>query len=210
MHQKESATKNQPPPKSPSQPKWQQQRHQHRSLTPYGDDKHDNGNGVLHKYSYTALVVATDTLRQMLNALKNIPQLLFNAFVRAKIIAALEQTGFKLPVCVPAKWVVDCAHIGQGLPVLKYLSRYLYRGVITGNNIVSDQNAQVTFRYTESKTGNTCYRTLKGEDFSWLIDTAMAKVDDSQPPAIDKHMLGGTAQGTVVNPRLVEIKPLPE
>jgi KamA family protein len=99
---------------------------------PYGDDKHDKGNGVLHKYSYTALVVATeycamycrhcfrkrmvglpneqtvknfqvaadyiasnpqisnvvisggdpfmlptDTLRQMLNALKNIPHLKF-------------------------------------------------------------------------------------------------------------------------------------
>lgn len=27
---------------------------------PYGDDKHDKGNGVLHKYEYTALVVATD------------------------------------------------------------------------------------------------------------------------------------------------------
>ena len=27
---------------------------------PYGDDKHDKGNGVLHKYSYTALIVATD------------------------------------------------------------------------------------------------------------------------------------------------------
>ncbi|MCK4507713.1 MAG: KamA family radical SAM protein [Desulfuromonadales bacterium] len=27
---------------------------------PYGDDKHDKGNGVLHKYSYTALVVGTE------------------------------------------------------------------------------------------------------------------------------------------------------
>jgi KamA family protein len=27
---------------------------------PYGDDKHDKGNGILHKYSYTALVVATE------------------------------------------------------------------------------------------------------------------------------------------------------
>lgn len=27
---------------------------------PYGDDLHDKGNGVLHKYSYTALVVATE------------------------------------------------------------------------------------------------------------------------------------------------------
>lgn len=27
---------------------------------PYGDDKHDKGNGVLHKYDYTALIVATE------------------------------------------------------------------------------------------------------------------------------------------------------
>ncbi len=27
---------------------------------PYGDDKHDKGNGILHKYAYTALVVGTE------------------------------------------------------------------------------------------------------------------------------------------------------
>ncbi len=27
---------------------------------PYGDDKHDKGNGVLHKYGYTALVVTSE------------------------------------------------------------------------------------------------------------------------------------------------------
>ena len=27
---------------------------------PYGDEKHDKGNGVLHKYPYSALIVATD------------------------------------------------------------------------------------------------------------------------------------------------------
>ena len=27
---------------------------------PYGDDKHDKGNGILHKYSYSALVIATE------------------------------------------------------------------------------------------------------------------------------------------------------
>ena len=27
---------------------------------PYGDDKHDKGNGVLHKYDYTALVVTSE------------------------------------------------------------------------------------------------------------------------------------------------------
>ena len=56
-----------------------------------------------------------------------------------------------------------------GITALKYLSRYLYRGVISEKNIVSNQNGQVTFKYIQSKTANTRYRTLKGEDFLHLI-----------------------------------------
>ncbi|MCP4142951.1 MAG: IS91 family transposase, partial [Chloroflexi bacterium] len=74
-----------------------------------------------------------------------------------------------IPKNIPPKWVVDCAHVGKGITALKYLSRYLYRGVIGEKNIVSNQNGQVTFKYIESKTGNTRYRTLKGEDFLHLI-----------------------------------------
>ena len=70
---------------------------------------------------------------------------------------------------MPQKWVVDCKHAGKGLPALKYLSRYLYRGVISENNIVSNQDGNITFKYVESRTGETRYRTLKGEDFLWLV-----------------------------------------
>jgi len=65
--------------------------------------------------------------------------------------------------------VVDCRHVGQGAPALKYLSRYLYRGVISENNIVANHNGKVTFKYIDSNTGKTRYRTLKGEDFLWLV-----------------------------------------
>jgi hypothetical protein len=99
---------------------------------------------------------------------------LFNAFnvakvFRARFLEAINKAGLKLPVGVPQKWVVDCKHVGQGLPALKYLSRYLYRGVITENNIISCRDGEVTFRYIESATGKTCCRTLKGEDFLWLV-----------------------------------------
>ena len=99
---------------------------------------------------------------------------LFNEFnlanvFRARFLDAINQAGLKIPVGVPKEWVVDCAHVGRGLPALKYLSRYLYRGVITEKDIVNCQNGEVTFRYTESKTGKTCYRTLKGEAFLWLV-----------------------------------------
>jgi len=64
---------------------------------------------------------------------------------------------------------VDCDYVGKGITALKYLSRYLYRGVISEKNIVSNQNGRVTFKYTESKTGKIRYRTLAGEDFLNLI-----------------------------------------
>jgi len=88
---------------------------------------------------------------------------------RARFLAALTEAGLSIPKNIPPKWVVDCAHVGKGITALKYLSRYLYRGVIGEKNIVSNQNGQVTFKYIESKTGNTRYRTLKGEDFLHLI-----------------------------------------
>jgi len=87
---------------------------------------------------------------------------------RVRFITALKHDGFSIPK-TPAKWVVDCDRVGRGNTVLQYLSRYLYRGVVSENNIVANQNGRVTFRYTESKTGKTRYRTLKGEDFLKLI-----------------------------------------
>ncbi len=99
---------------------------------------------------------------------------LFNEFAMAKVfrarfLAALSQAGLSIPKRVPNKWVVDCTHVGKGISALKYLSRYLYRGVISEKNIVANQNGRVTFKYIESKTGNTRYCTLKGEAFLHLI-----------------------------------------
>jgi hypothetical protein len=79
---------------------------------------------------------------------------------RARFLEALSEAGFSIPKRVPEKWVADCRRVGKGITALKYLSRYLYRGVISEKNIVSNQNGQVTFKYTERKTGNTLYRTL--------------------------------------------------
>jgi hypothetical protein len=88
---------------------------------------------------------------------------------RARFLTALNKAGFSIPKRGPKEWVVDCAHVGKGITALKYLSRYLYRGVISESNIISNQNGQVTFKYIESSTGKTLYRTLKGEDFLHLI-----------------------------------------
>lgn len=88
---------------------------------------------------------------------------------RARFIHELNSAKLSIPTGVPSKWVVDCTYVGKGITALKYLSRYLYRGVIGESNIISNKNGQVTFQYIESKTGKTKYRTLKGEDFLFLI-----------------------------------------
>ena len=88
---------------------------------------------------------------------------------RARFLTALNEAGLSIPKKVPVKWVVDCSHVGKGITALKYLSRYLYRGVISEKNIISNQDGKVTFKYINSSTGDTQYRTLKGEDFLYLI-----------------------------------------
>lgn len=99
---------------------------------------------------------------------------LFNAgnlarVFRARFLAAVRNTQLKVPVGAPDTWVVDCQHVGTGLPALKYLSRYLYRGVIAEKNILSCQDGKVTFSYLDSGTGQTATRTLKAENFLWLV-----------------------------------------
>jgi len=99
---------------------------------------------------------------------------LFNGFAlakvfRARFLAALNDTGLPIPTDLPIKWVVHCNAVGKGHAALEYLSVYLYRGVISEKNIVANRNGNVTFKYIEARTGNTLTRTLKGEDFLWLI-----------------------------------------
>jgi hypothetical protein len=99
---------------------------------------------------------------------------LFNEFAlarvfRARFLEALSKDGLSVPLAVPSKWVVDCAYAGKGLSALKYLSRYLYRGVIGEKNIISNQDGMITFKYVEGRTGETLHRTLEGHDFLWLV-----------------------------------------
>lgn len=99
---------------------------------------------------------------------------LFNAFALAKVFRArfldqMNRAGLTIPKASPEKWVVHCKHVGKGRPALEYLSRYLYRGVLSEKNLVANQEGKVTFRYLEARTGKTQTRTLNGEDFLWLV-----------------------------------------
>ena len=89
---------------------------------------------------------------------------------RGKFIAGLKELGIRFPT-IPYKkdWVVDCKYSGKGDSTLKYLARYLYRGVITEKNILSHQNSEVIFQYTNSTTKQIETRKLPGEVFSRLV-----------------------------------------
>ena len=98
---------------------------------------------------------------------------LFNGFklaaaFRGRMLREINKAGLKSPF-TPRKWVVQCQHVGQGLPALKYLSRYLYRGVISNKNIIADDGHYVTFRYKDGRSGETKTRRLRGEEFMALV-----------------------------------------
>jgi hypothetical protein len=88
---------------------------------------------------------------------------------RGKFIALMGESGYYLPTKTPTSWVADCQHVGKGDSALTYLARYLYRGVINENNILSINHDQVTFRYRESKTKQFKTITEQATTFLWRV-----------------------------------------
>lgn len=86
-----------------------------------------------------------------------------------KLKAALTAAGHVLPALLPLNWVVDCKAVGDGQHALKYLARYLYRGVIAERDILRCRDGLVTYRWRDAKTGKLACRTLPGADFLWLL-----------------------------------------
>lgn len=87
---------------------------------------------------------------------------------RAMMLRALAEAGLTAPA-TPRRWIMHCKKVGGGLKALQYLSRYLYRGVISDRNLLADDGINVTFRYKDSHTDTWQTRTLKGEDFIALL-----------------------------------------
>lgn len=88
---------------------------------------------------------------------------------RAMLLKVLVENKLEVPKNCPKKWVVDCKSVGNGSKALIYLGRYLYKGVIREEDILTCENGMVTFRYTESKTKKMKTRTVPGEKFLWLF-----------------------------------------
>lgn len=88
---------------------------------------------------------------------------------RARILAWFNQQQWSIPTGIPATWVVNCKKVGYGLPALKYLARYLYRGVFNEDNILSECEGKVTYQYKDSQTRQMTSRAMDSTSFLWQV-----------------------------------------
>jgi hypothetical protein len=90
-----------------------------------------------------------------------LPVRVLSVLFRAKFRDALRKTA--LFAEVPPKvwtqdWVVHCQPVGNGVGALKYLAPYIFRVAISNRRILSLEGDQVTFGYTDGRSGQrkTC------------------------------------------------------
>jgi len=105
-----------------------------------------------------------------LNARKNffLPVKALSRLFRAHFQRAWQKTpdDAKVPARVWSDdWVVHCKPVGRGEAALKYLAPYIFRVALSNRRLVKLDNDQVTFRYTQAKTGQTKFCTLPAEQF---------------------------------------------
>jgi hypothetical protein len=113
--------------------------------------------------------------RSWLPARKNffLPVKALSKLFRAAFQRALRKTA--LYAHIPAKvwrraWVVHCKGVGNGQAALKYLAPYIHRVALSNRRLLSLsqgnlENAQVTFQYRASDTGQLKTCTLSVEHF---------------------------------------------
>jgi len=99
---------------------------------------------------------------------------LVNEFAMARVfrgifLRKLFEQSLELPNGLPKQWVAHVRNVGKGEKALAYLSYYLYRGVISENDILADQDGSVTFQYKESKTNTLKTEKLSAPTFLWKL-----------------------------------------
>ncbi len=90
---------------------------------------------------------------------------IFHAKVRDAVEAALPDA--TIPDAVwKKKWCVHCRPApGATDAVLRYVARYVYRGIISNRDILSVTDDHVTFRYKATGTGRSTTMTLRPHEF---------------------------------------------
>jgi hypothetical protein len=97
-----------------------------------------------------------------------LPVRALSVLFRAKFRDGLRQTDLfaQVPPAVWTQdWVVHCQPVGSGIGALKYLAPYIFRVALSNRRILSLEDDQVTFGYTESGSGQRKTCTLSAEEF---------------------------------------------
>lgn len=84
-----------------------------------------------------------------------LPVQALSVLFRAKFRDGLRKSAlFRLipPEVWQQDWVVHCLAVGNGAPALKYLAPYVFQVAISNRRIVSLENDQVSFVYTDART----------------------------------------------------------
>lgn len=135
---------------------------------------------------------------------------------RGKLLSFLKQNCIQFDKGVyKKKWNARIDAAGDGAPSLKYLSRYLNKGVIQDKNILSDVDAIITFQYFDSKDKHWKKRSLPALEFLNLI--LQHVLPKGFRRARDYGFLHGNAKKTLhqiqllleANPPFIESKPPP-
>ncbi len=132
-------------------------------------------NKGYHPHIHIVLPGGGLTIKDSGKVWKTLPQnFILNEFSLARVfrgifLRMIFEQSFELPLGLPKQWVSKVINVGPGDKALKYLSRYLYRGVISENDILTNSKGRVTFRYKESKTRKLVTTTLPAVDFLWTL-----------------------------------------
>jgi hypothetical protein len=133
---------------------------------------------------------------------------------REKLTTLLSHHSIEPEKPVPyRKWVADCKHVGSGIGALEYLSRYLYRGVVSEKKIKVQADGKVCHQWTDSKSGETKSQVLAPEKFVAKVLTHV--LPQGFRRVRDYGFLHGNAKTTlraiqVATAMLIPVIPLPE
>ena len=99
-----------------------------------------------------------------------LPYDVLKALFRGKLLSFFRQNHIPFDKTVyNRKWAEHIQPVGNGAPALKYVSRYLNKGVIQDKNILSDINGVITFQYFDSTDRHWKKRSLPALEFLDLI-----------------------------------------
>lgn len=97
-----------------------------------------------------------------------VPGRALSVIFRAKVHDALDKAQLLDHVAEKAwkkKWVVHCRHAGNGVKVLDYIGRYLFRIAIANSRLESFDGDQVTFRYRDNRSAVVQHCRLPAQEF---------------------------------------------